>query len=170
MKNKNIVLTGFMGTGKTSSGEIIARELSMEFIDTDKEIEKRAEKSIQKLFEHYGEEYFRDLEEEIVEAVSSRENAVIATGGGVILRDENVKHLKKNGVIFLLTADFQEILKRLDNCNTRPLLKKGKDELLKLMEMRNERYIKTADFIVETTGKTPFYVAREIIDIFKRIV
>ena len=119
----NIILTGFMGAGKTTIGRIVAKELNMKFIDTDEEIVRTTGLSITEIFERFGEEYFRDIEEEIIERVASGKGLVIASGGGIVLRERNINNLKKNGIIFLLTADENELLNRVYGSLTDPLLK-----------------------------------------------
>ncbi len=169
MFNLNIVLTGFMGTGKTTVGRIVAEELNMKFIDTDEEIIRTAGLSITEIFEGFGEKGFRNLEEEVVERVTSEKGLVIASGGGVILRERNINNLKKNGVIFLLTADRNEILKRLCGSIDRPLVKKNIEDFFRLLEERKERYFETADYVIDTNKITSESVAREIIDIYKKL-
>ena len=120
---KNIVLIGIMGSGKTTLGKIIAEKTGMEFIDTDEMVIQRVGKQIGEIFEEHGEAYFRDIEAEIVEEVSKKENCVISTGGGVVLRDENVDSLKRTGVMFFLTASPMTLWERVKGDKLRPLLK-----------------------------------------------
>jgi shikimate kinase len=108
-----IVLTGFMGTGKTSVGRELSRKLGWRFIDTDVLIEEREGKPISLIFKDSGEEYFRSLEQNTVEEVSKLRNAVIATGGGVIKNQKNVENLGRRGTIVWLKADPEIILKRV---------------------------------------------------------
>jgi shikimate kinase len=165
---KNIVLVGFMGTGKTTVGKLISKHLNMKFISTDKIIENREGMLINEIFSVKGEPYFREVERDVVKEVSKKENSVIDTGGGVIINKLNVKDLKKNGFIFCLNATPKDILKRTKRYTHRPLLNVAEPEtkIKDLMEKRRE-YYKRADYQIETTGKNPTEVFQEIIKIYK---
>ena len=139
---ENIVLTGMPGSGKSTVGKIIHID-GYEFFDTDLEIEKRCGCSIKELIESKGEKYFRDLESRVIADVSSENRRIISTGGGAILREENVKALKRNGRLFFLDAS----LSRLTATEDRPL-SNTPDKLIKLYNERIDIYKKTADVIV----------------------
>jgi shikimate kinase len=162
---KNIVLTGFMGTGKTEVGRELSRLLGMSFIDIDHEIEKSEGCTITALFASRGEEYFRQVEASIIRQFSSVQGAVISTGGGAVLREENIKTLQSTGVIICLTADLQTILQRTDGHDNRPLLLSAdrKARITELLEQRKPFYEK-AGTMIDTEGKTPLQVAEEIIE------
>ena len=145
----NIVLTGFMGTGKSTIGKLLAEELKKDFIDTDLFIERRYGKSIPQIFEEEGEERFRDLEVNVIKEIAKRKNAVISCGGGVVLNPVNVERLRKKGRIVLLTASLEDIMKRISEDRKRPLLRKYKIETL--LKLREPIYFSVADFIVNTT-------------------
>lgn len=150
----NIVLTGFMASGKTVVGKKLAQTLKMKYIDVDEQIEKDTRLSISDIFEKQGETAFRDLETKAVCCVAMLDNYVIATGGGVVLRLENIMELRKNGRIIYLSADPETILKRVGKAQTRPLLAREKDKLgviKNLLESREPLY-KNCDFQVETAG------------------
>ena len=139
---ENIVLTGMPGSGKSTIGKLLEID-GFEFIDTDAEIEKRCGCSIKELINTKGEKYFRDLESEVIRDVSSESSRIISTGGGAILREENVSCLKRNGKLFFINAD----LKRLHATDDRPL----SDTYEKLKKLYSERlgiYQATADVIV----------------------
>ena len=139
---ENIVLTGMPGSGKSTVGKLLEID-GFEFIDTDAEIEKRCGCSIKELINTKGEKYFRDLESEVIRDVSSESSRIISTGGGAILREENVSCLKRNGKLFFINAD----LKRLHATDDRPL----SDTYEKLKKLYSERlgiYQATADVIV----------------------
>lgn len=157
--NKNIVLVGFMGSGKTTLGKWIAKKTGRTLIDTDKEIEKRLGKTINEIFSELGEEAFRNIETEVLKDLATKksENLVLSVGGGTPLRKENREMLKKIGYVVYLRASAKELIKRLKNDEKRPLLK-NKDyvdryELIKnLLFERDNIYIDAANFVVRTDG------------------
>lgn len=168
MNKKNIVLTGFMGTGKTYTGRALAKSLGTKFIDTDVLIESEAGITIPDIFEKFGEPHFRGLEREIVKRVSQENGAVIAVGGGAIVNPDNLADLKKKGVIICLKASPEVILSRVERNSDRPLLQ-VEDRIGKITELLEKRapYYEKADFTVDTDGKTPEQVAEEILEIVR---
>lgn len=172
MENKkNIVLTGFMGTGKTTVGRFLAKKLGMSFVDVDELIEKTTGLKITEIFARFGEAYFRDIETEIIKAITKNSSQVIATGGGAVLRDENLNALKSKGVVFCLTASEDVIFDRVKDNNERPLLQgeDPKEKIRKLLVQRMPRYM-MADFIINTDGLTQEEVTEKIIKEYERIV
>ncbi len=168
--NKNIVLVGFMGTGKSEVGTLLAEKLNKKFVDTDKIIEQREKDRIARIFQVKGEEYFRKVEEEVIEEVSKYENCVIATGGGALIREKNYLNLKKNGILICLTATPEEIYKRTLPKKDRPLLMKSKniiETIKELLEIRKPYYSK-ADYTIDTTNKKIEVVVEEIIKIIEK--
>lgn len=161
---KNIVLTGFMGTGKTEVGRILSRKLGYSLVDADTEIEKEQGMTITEIFKQYGEPKFRDIESNVIKRLSEMKNAIISTGGGAVLRQENMHNLRKNGVIVCLTASPETIFKRTSNNNDRPLLQVESplQKIKELLEFRRPYYEK-ADIMIDTEGKSPLQVAEEII-------
>ena len=161
---KNIVLIGFMGTGKSSCGKALATRLGCAFVDLDKYIENKEKKSVPEIFAAKGEAYFREKEREAVREVSQRKGAVIATGGGTIKDEENFALLKERGIIVCLTADVDSILARTSRRGERPMLdgqadrRKGIEELL---ASRQEMYAR-ADFTVDTSTLSPMQVTEEV--------
>ena len=138
----NIVLLGFMGTGKTTVGKILARRLGMTFVDMDMVIEERTGKTISKIFAEDGEASFRALERNLVKELSARKGLVVATGGGVVLNPENVSDFERSGLVVCLTADAEVILKRTASESHRPLLE-GEERaarITKLLESRRSLY------------------------------
>ncbi|HSW64922.1 MAG TPA: shikimate kinase [Dissulfurispiraceae bacterium] len=162
---KNIVLSGFMGTGKTKVGRTVAKLAGMAFIDVDAEIETRSGMSIPDLFTAFGEPEFRRRETETIRDISAHHQVVIATGGGAVINPENVSLLKQNGVIVCLTATIGTILKRVGASGNRPLLKGGNPEqrIRELLTTRQPFY-EQADIMVKTDGKSPRTVAVEILE------
>ena len=154
-RKPNIVLVGFMGTGKTSIGRRLSTQLRMRYVDTDDVIERDSGRRISEIFEADGEAAFRELESEAVLKVSKLYNYVISTGGGVVLKEANMVELKRNGIVFCLTATPEEIYRRVRHQSHRPLLQTP-DPLTKINSMLEERhsYYAKADYMVETTGRS----------------
>lgn len=144
----NIVLTGFMGCGKTSVGKFLAQKIGFKVFDTDLYIKNETGLTVSNIFKIYGEKHFRVLEKVCIKNLSSLSKIIISTGGGAILDNDNVKSLKQNGKIFLLDANFSTIISRLNSDFSRPLFK-NKDSIKKLFYERKDKYIRTADFIID---------------------
>ncbi|KUG05057.1 shikimate kinase i [hydrocarbon metagenome] len=167
---KNIVLIGFMGTGKSTVGIKLAERLKMQFIDMDREIEKLTGMSIPMLFKKHGEIRFRSEEQLMSQKLSERTNLVIATGGGVVLNKENVESLRKSGILICLDADPRVILSRVNRKKgSRPLLKKNLDiEDIEKMLNDREEYYSLADYRIDTSLKEMDKIVQEIIQIVKK--
>jgi len=161
----NVAITGMMGSGKSSVGRIVARTLRMRFVDTDEIIECVEKMSISDIFAKKGEPYFREVETRIVGEVSQGDNQVIACGGGVVLKQENVKQLRSRGVIVNLTASPDVLYGRTKQADTRPLLEVH-DRLQELRRMLKEReqFYSDCDFRVKTDNLTQEQTASRIID------
>ncbi len=161
----NVVLCGMMGVGKTSVGIRVAELTGRRWFDTDVVITDRYGR-ISDIFEFYGEEHFRALETDIVRELAGKEDLVISTGGGLVLKPENAEMLKRGGKIFFMRASFETLLLRVRADETRPLLKdtgKTAEKLGELLAERTPVYERVADYIVDTDGKTIEEVAREIV-------
>ncbi|MCX7724573.1 MAG: shikimate kinase [Thermodesulfovibrio sp.] len=170
-KRPNIVLIGFMGTGKSTVGKIISKKLNFTYTDIDELIERAMGMKISEIFEKFGEERFRDIETEMVKIVTKKDGQVISTGGGVVLREENILNLKNSGILFCLKANPEKIFERIKNCKNRPLLmvENPKDRIKELMDKRKPFYEK-ADFIIDTDDLSAEEVAEKIIKNYERIV
>ncbi|NBI06659.1 shikimate kinase [Senegalia massiliensis] len=161
----NIVLIGFMGTGKTTNGRRLSRKLKKEFIDTDFLIEKKENMKVEDIFKKYGEVYFRELENQIIKEISKKENKIISTGGGTILNPQNIQLLKKNGFIFLLQSSTDNIIYNLKNSyKKRPLLEKKNwtKEVSILLNKRRKLYYRDADFVIKVDNKNHYTIVNEI--------
>jgi shikimate kinase len=163
---KNIILTGFMGTGKSSIGTKLAERLNREFVDMDREIEKLTGMTISQLFRRYGEVRFRSEEKLMAKKLAGKRELVVATGGGVVLDQENIQVLRENGIVVCLVADPEEIFQRVSRKKgTRPLLKKNLtvDDIIAMLEERKPFY-ENADYVVETSGRSIDSVVDDIIN------
>lgn len=170
MDKSNIILTGFMGTGKTVVGKKLASLLNMDFIDTDRVIEEREKDSVVRIFQVKGEPYFRNVEAEVIEDVSKKERCVIATGGGAVIRKQNLENLKRKGTVICLTAEPAVVLMRTSSARDRPLLLKSKDAIATIRLLLKERkpYYSEADYTVDTSAHTPDDTVAAILEILKK--
>ncbi len=165
-----IALVGFMGTGKTSVGEIISHKLDLKFIDTDTVIEEEVGKSIPAIFSHYGEKYFRRLEERVLEKIINKnDDFVLATGGGIVISPRNRELILNQTNSFLLVASPIEIYQRTRDDENRPLLASDKPlTAIKNLLKEREDYYNKFPVKIETEDKTPSDVARKIISLLKK--
>ena len=163
--NYNIVLIGFMGAGKSTISEFLKTAFAMDVIEMDQIIAEREGMSISDIFEVYGEQYFRDLETNLLIEMQSRTNVVISCGGGTPMRECNVVEMKKNGRVVLLSAKPETILDRVKDSHDRPLIENNKTVsfIAELMEKRREKYEAAADIVIETDGKDELQICEELI-------
>lgn len=164
----NIVLIGYRGTGKSTVGRLVGRRLGREVVSTDEEIVKRARRSIPEIVAQQGWDYFRDLESDICRELGSRDQLIIDTGGGAILRAQNVEALKKNGTLFWLTASVETITKRIGGDNQRPSLTGTKsfvDEIQDVLRERTPKYQAAADHTIVTDGLTTHELAETLLSL-----
>ena len=157
----NIYLIGMMGTGKSTLGKTLSKNMQKPFIDLDSEIEKTGGNSVSEIFDRDGEERFREMETEQLKQYSG---SVVACGGGIVLKLENRHFIKENGIAILLTASMGELSQRLSDSDNRPLLANDitEEALTKLWLERQLDYLNTADFTIETGGKNPEELSEEI--------
>ena len=153
----NIILIDYRGTGKSTVGRRLAVRLGRVLVSTDVEIVKRVKRTIPEIVAQEGWEYFRDLESSICRELSSRDQLVIDTGGGAILRTENIEALKKNGAVFWLTASVETIAKRIGGDNQRPSLTGAQsfvDEIQDILRERTPKYQAAADHMITTDDRS----------------
>lgn len=163
---KSIYLIGFMGSGKTTVGKLLAEKLEKTFIDLDEEIVKYTKISIPQFFEQYGEDEFRKVELKLLKDLPI-ENLIISTGGGIIVREENIQFMLDNGELFYLETEIEEVYQRIHTDTNRPnAVNKTVDDLQRLFLSRKEFYEK-AEYIIKTENKTPTEVSEEIIGCLK---
>lgn len=160
---KNIVLLGFMGTGKTGVGRQLAQDLGREFVEMDALIEEREKTTINDIFAEKGEAYFRALECEIARQLAARQGLVVSAGGGVVLNRSNVQALEESGILICLQAAPEEIYRRVVRETQRPLLR-GSDPLAKIKALLDFRkpYYDKIKLQLDTTGKSIQQVVEEI--------
>lgn len=153
----NIVLVGYRGTDKSTVDRLLAARLGRELMSTDAEVVKRANRTIPEIVAQEGWEYFRNLESDVCRELADRDKLVIDTGGGAILRTQNVEALKSNGAVFWLTASVETIAKRIGGGNQRPSLTGTKsfvDEIQEVLRERTPRYQAAADHIIATDDRS----------------
>ena len=163
--NYNIFLIGFMGAGKSTISDYLKNALAMDVVEMDQCIVERQGMSISDIFETYGEEYFRELETNLLIEMQSQSNVVVSCGGGVPMRERNVVEMKKNGRVVLLTAKPETILERVKDNHDRPLLENNKTVpfIADLMEKRRMKYEAAADIVIQTDGKSELEICEELI-------
>ena len=153
----NIVLIGYRGAGKSAVGRMLASRLGYQLVSTDAEIVKRAQRTVPEIIAQEGWEYFRDLESDICRELANRDHLVIDTGGGAILRTQNIESLKKNGTVFWLTATVETLVKRIGSDNQRPSLTGTKsfvDEIQDVLQERIPKYQAAADHVIATDNRS----------------
>lgn len=162
--DRNIILTGFMGSGKTTVGRILARNLGWEFLDTDREIESREGRTIPEIFETLGEASFRDMESRLAGELGEMQRRVVATGGGFMVRPENRELATRAGPVVLLIATPEQIWHRVKRSRHRPLLQTTDPEgrIRELLHQREDAYA-SIPLRVETGGKTPYSIAEDVL-------
>ena len=163
---KNVYLVGFMGTGKTAVGEVLAKRLAKEFIEMDALIEEKEGSEIVDIFIKQGETYFRSLEKVLLGKLSKREDLVISCGGGLICDPENLKQLKETGVVFALWASVSTIYQRIKGHGHRPILNVD-DPQAKIEQLLAKRapYYAQAQHSIDTDNLSPEEIADKIIAI-----
>ena len=161
----NIILIGYMGCGKSTNAARLAEMTGAEQVEMDQEIVEREEMSIPDIFATYGEEYFRNLETNLLKELQEGENCIISCGGGVAMREQNVVEMKKNGRVVLLTATPETIYERVKDSNDRPVLngRKNVKGISELMEQRREKYEAAADVVIQTDNKSILEISEELI-------
>lgn len=167
----NIALFGFMAVGKTTIGKLLAQKLGYSFIDMDDEIEKQTGTKITTIFQTQGEQAFREIEKKVTKQLAQRDKHIIACGGGAVLNPENVKNLRHNTTLILLTASVNETVNRTKDDETRPLLnvKDRENRINELIHARMPRYLEVADFIVDTTDETPENIVNIIVKSLEKV-
>ena len=167
MENKNIFLIGFMGSGKSTIARMLAKETKKQLIEMDETIEEEAGCSINQIFEEHGEAHFRDLESQLVTRIADQGGMVVSCGGGVVLREENILIMRKNGSIIYLAATPETIYKRVRHSTNRPLLNGNMnvEYITQLMEKRLPVYEKAADIVIDVNEKEKKEIVAEILGI-----
>jgi shikimate kinase len=162
----NIVLIGYRGAGKSSVGTLLSERLGWPLISTDAEIVKRLKLSIPQIVEQLGWDNFRAVESEVCRDVAQRDRVIIDTGGGAILRPENVESLRAHGLLFWLTAEIPTIIQRIGGDTGRPSLtgtKSFTEEIEEVLRERRPKYQAAAHHVIRTDGRTVVQVAEEVL-------
>ena len=162
---KNIFLIGFMGCGKSTIARRLSQKLGMEQVEMDEQIVQEQGMPIAEIFEKYGEDYFRDMETDLVKRLQQKDGVIVSCGGGAVLREENRRVMKDSGVIIWLTAEPETILERVKHGTDRPVLngRMNVEYITELMEQRRDCYEAAADFMVFTDGKEIDAICEEIL-------
>jgi len=162
----NIMLIGFMGAGKTTVSKHLSKILGMNCIEIDEYIKNEQGMSISGIFDKYGEDHFRDLESKAIEDLKKKSGNIVSCGGGVALRSRNIDAMRSQGKIILLTANSQTTLDRVKESDERPILNGNMnvDFIESLMVARKEKYLASADIIVDTNKKSVEEVCKEIVE------
>lgn len=170
MDFRNISLIGFMGSGKSTIGKILAKKLGLLFIDLDRVIELDQEKEIRDIFKIYGEKYFRELETSVIKKIYRNKNCVFACGGGVVKRKENMDIIRKNSLVVYLNVLIPDIICRLKEVKDRPLVDvENKEETIeKMMKERDALYRKYAHIIINNNDDDSTRAADKILEEIKR--
>ena len=162
----NVVLIGYRGTGKSTVGRVVATRLGRPIVSTDREIIRRAGSSISDIVAAHGWDYFRDLESAVCQELAEQNNLVIDTGGGAILRQQNVDVLKRNGRLIWLTASVETIAARIGGDTQRPSLtgtKSHVEEIRDVLTERTPKYQAAADLTIATDGRSVDELATTIL-------
>ena len=177
MIKKIFYLTGFMASGKSTIGPILANTIGWDFYDLDKEVEKKEGKKIVRIFEHEGKKYFRRVEAEILKYLSTKKNIIIALGGGTLINPVNRRVINKTGKLIFLKSSPNVLYKRLIHKRDRPILFSGNDEedtegilLQKIEHLMNERikYYEQADYVFDTDKESVGVIVDRITKLVKR--
>lgn len=157
----NIVLIGFMGSGKTTVGRILAAKTGLRFVDTDEEIEKAAGKPIPQIFREIGEDGFRELESSALAGLAGRHGLVVSTGGGIVIRPANRELLRRIGFVVWLAADEKTIYRRVSKSRDRPLLRNPnpRETIRNLLAARSALYAQSCDLRIDTAQLTSEEIA-----------
>ena len=165
---RNIVITGFMASGKTTVSKELKRVTGMELADTDELIEKSENKTVNRIFSENGEAYFRDREKEFSHKLSEMDGMIISTGGGFVLNPDNINNLRKNGVVFFLDTDFSIIEKRIYKAaQTRPLMRNSSIEEIRQRYIGRLQFYDNCDYKIKVfENDTPKTLAKKILSIY----
>lgn len=171
MAQKNIILIGFMGTGKSTISAVLHKLTNMQIAEMDEIIVHREGMSIPDIFSSKGDSYFRSIETALLKELQMQDNLIISCGGGVALRKENVDVMKTNGIVFLLNASPEVIFERIGSDFNRPILngRRSLEGITQLMQERHPYYEAAADYIISTDSKSTEQIAQEILLIYKNI-
>ena len=166
-ENKNIILVGLMGSGKTTIGKHLSKSMERKFLDTDHVIEEKTGVDVSTIFELEGEEGFRSREHNFLKDLKDSQKLVIATGGGIVINIENRDLLKKLGCVVYLRSNIKNLVSRLKDDKTRPLIQSVNlsQKINDLFKERDPLYSAVADYIIETNNKKINDIKKEILEL-----
>lgn len=170
MIKRNVFLVGPMGVGKSTIGRLLAAELRLEFYDSDRVIEERTGADIPWIFDMEGESGFRDRETAVLQELAGEQGAVVATGGGIVVRPNNAEIMKASGLVCYLTASIDQLVERTARDKKRPLLQvdNPRQKIVELLAHREPLYREVADLVINTDKRSPKSVAQEIASLVER--
>lgn len=171
MIKDHIFLIGFMGAGKSTVARALVRRLGCPLVEMDEEIVKKQGMTINEIFEKYGEDRFRDIESQFILDLGNQKTSVVSCGGGVVVRPENTRYMKKSGKVVYLQASPRTVYERVKGSSNRPILNghMNVEYIAQLMEKRRSLYEDAADFTIITDSKNAEEIAREIVDRLEEI-
>lgn len=164
LQSGNLILIGMMGSGKTTVGRALARQLDKEFVDSDEEIQRRTGVTIPHIFDVEGEAGFRQRESAAIADLVTRNNIVLATGGGAVLAAQNREMLRQNGLVIYLKASVHDLWQRTRNDRNRPLLQTGdpRAKLTELFEQRDPLYMEAADIVMPSSKQSVYALVQKL--------
>ncbi len=165
---KNIILCGFMGSGKTTLAKGLAEALGLPLIDTDEEIVRRQGRSIADIFAESGEPYFRSLETELIKELSEKQGYIISLGGGLAVNEKNHPYLKAAGTLILLDCGTEETLRRISGDKSRPLTAGGKEDIINRYNFRKPIYESVADIVIDSSSSPEQTLEQALAEIRKK--
>ena len=166
MNKRNIILVGFMGTGKTVTGRVLAERTGMTLVDMDSLIEERQKKTIPEIFTTAGEAAFRVMERELVKELSKKSGLIISTGGGIVLNPDNIADFEKTGLVVCLTASLETIFQRVANDTNRPLLAGDKKTQIQALLAKRQPLYGAIAHRIDTDGLTAEETAQPILELY----
>jgi len=171
MKYNNISLIGFMASGKSTVGKLVAEKLGMLLVDIDRIIEIKQGMTVAEIFNNFGEIFFREIESEVIGKIYNNKNCVFACGGGVVERGDNIRTIRNNSWVVYLKVSPPKVMERINGSNVRPLLQvqAKQQKIEQLLEQRKQAYAQSSHLALDTDWLNPEQAAKIIINSFKKL-